>query len=220
MENKFHLPSTPKMTDRELHRVLIEFNDTKVDYPKDVCLQQLFEKQVLRTSDLVAVVCEGTQLTYSELNHRANHLAYRLQKLGVGPDVLVGVYMERSLEMVVALFGILKAGGAYVPLDPEYPQERLSYMIEDTRIPILLTQEHLSARLPPNEAKVIKLNKDYASIDKTNIANLTSGITAENLAYVIFTSGSTGKPKGIMICHRGICNRLLWMLCHYLPLAR
>ena len=122
MQTNVRLPSDQEMADRELSRVLKEFNDTKVDYPRDVCLHQLFEAQVLRTPDAVAVIFEGARLTYADLNQRANQLARHLQTLGVGPEVLVGVSLERSLEMVMALYGILKAGGAYVPLDPEYPR--------------------------------------------------------------------------------------------------
>lgn len=200
-----------RMTDEEFYRVLVEFNDTKVDYPRDVCLHQLFEAQVLRTPDAIAVVFEGTQLTYSELNMRTNQLAHHLRALGVGPDVPVGVYMERSLEMVIALYGILKAGGAYVPLDPGYPRQRVIFMLEDARAPVLLTQKRLVAELPADEATVICLDTDWASLEGENASNPSSDVTAENLAYIIFTSGTTGRPKGVMNSHRGICNRLLWM---------
>ncbi len=211
MQNNVRLPSDQKMADRELSRVLKEFNNTKVDYPRDVCLHQLFELQVLRTPDTVAVVFEGTRLTYADLNQRANQLARHLQTLGVGPEVLVGVSLERSLEMVIALYGILKAGGAYVPLDPEYPRERLAFMLEDTRVPILLTQGQLLPKLPRTEAKVICLDADWASINQADTSNPHSGATPANLAYVLYTSGSTGRPKGVLNCHQGICNRLLWM---------
>jgi amino acid adenylation domain-containing protein len=211
MQNNVWLPSDQKMADRELSRVLIEFNDTRADYPRDVCLQQLFELQVLRTPDAVAVAFERAHLTYSTLNQRANQLAHYLQTLGVGPELLVGVFMERSLDMVIALSGILKAGGAYVPLDPEYPRERLAFMLEDTRVPILLTQGHLLAKLPKTEANVICLDADGVSINRAETSNPHSGVAPENLAYVIYTSGSTGRPKGVMNCHQGICNRLLWM---------
>lgn len=203
-------PIVQRMEKNDLYRVLAQFNDTRVDYPGDVCLHQLFEAQVLRTPDAVAVEFEGKQLTYSELNQRANQLAHYLQTLGVRPEVLVGVFMERSLEMVIALYGILKAGGAYVPLDPEYPRDRVAFMLEDTRVPVLLTQTQLLAELPPNEAEVICLDREK-KIERRDTTNPSSGVTAENLAYVIYTSGSTGRPKGVMNCHRGICNRLLWM---------
>jgi amino acid adenylation domain-containing protein len=199
------------MKEAELYQVLKKFNDTKVDYPRDLCLHQLFEEQVSCTPNSVAVVFKKDMLTYSELNQRANKLAHYLQEYGVGPDVSVGVFMERSLEMVVGLYGILKAGGAYVPLDPEYPRDRLAFMIEDTHVPILLTQRHLLTKLPAHKAKVICLDTDWIDIATRNANNLSTGIAAENLAYIIYTSGSTGKPKGVMNCHQGICNRLLWM---------
>jgi amino acid adenylation domain-containing protein len=188
-----------------------QFNDTRADYPRDVCLHQLFEAQALRTPDTVAVEFKGAQLTYSELNQRTNQLARHLQALGVGPEVLVGVFMERSLDMIVALYSILKAGGAYVPLDPEYPRDRVAFMLEDTRVPVLLTQEHLLTKLPAHEAEVVCLDTDWADIERRNTNSPSSGVTAENLTYVIYTSGSTGRPKVVMNCHRGICNRLLWM---------
>lgn len=206
-----NLSGVQSMIEKGLDRVLVEFNDTQVDYPKDVCLHELFEAQVSRTPDAIAVTFTGMQLTYAELNQRANQLARNLQALGVGPETLVGVLMERSLEMVIALYGILKAGGAYVSLDPEYPQDRLAFMVDDTRVPVLLTQEHLLAQVPQNDARVICLDADWTKIASAETANLSSGVTADNAAYVLFTSGSTGKPKGVVNCHKGICNRLLWM---------
>ena len=181
MQNNVRLPSAQKMADMELLRVLREFNNTRADYPRDVCLHQLFEQQVLRTPDAVAVAFEGAHLTYSDLNRRANQLARHLQTLGVGPEVLVGVYMERSLDMVIALYGILKSGGAYVPLDPEYPRERLTFMLEDAQVPVLLTQGHLLARLPRIEVKVICLDADWANINGADTRNPTSDVTPEKI---------------------------------------
>jgi amino acid adenylation domain-containing protein len=201
----------PLLTESERHQILVKWNQTEVDYPKDWCLHQLFEAQAERTPDAAAVVFEGSQLTYRELNERANQLAHHLQKLGVGPDVLVGLFMERSLEMVIGMYGILKAGGAYVPMDPEYPPERVAFMAKDAQVPVLLTQKHLMASLPRNEAEVVCLDSEWSIIAGENSENFASGTTAENLAYVIYTSGSTGMPKGAMNSHRGICNRLLWM---------
>jgi amino acid adenylation domain-containing protein len=201
----------PLLTEAEYRQVVIDWNNTQVDYPLHLCLHQLFEAQVERTPDAVAVSSEGKDLTYRALNQRANQLAHYLQKLGVGPEVLVGVFMERSLEMVISLYGILKAGGAYVPLDPEYPPERVAFMLKDTQVPVLLTQERLVASLPEHGAKVICLDSDWATIAEGSADNPLSGVSAENLAYVIYTSGSTGRPKGAMNTHRGICNRLLWM---------
>jgi amino acid adenylation domain-containing protein len=174
-------------------------------------LASLFAKQVERTPRAVAVVFEEKRLTYEELNARANQLAHRLQALGVGPEVAVGVFMERSVEMLVALYGIVKAGGAYVPLDPEYPRERVALMLEDVRPPVLLTQSHLAGQLPAFAGSVIELDAQWEEIAKESVAEPENRARPENLAYVIFTSGSTGRPKGVMNTHRGICNRLLWM---------
>jgi amino acid adenylation domain-containing protein len=205
------LASLPLLTAVERRQLLVEWNDTQVDYPQDACLHQLFEAQVERTPDTIAVKFEDKALTYRELNQQANQLAHYLRGLGVGPDTLVGVYMERSLEMVVSLYGVLKAGGAYVPLDPEYPAERVAFMLEDAQAPVLLTQQKLVADLPKSGAKIICLDSDWANFIKQSTENLVNEASPENLAYVIFTSGSTGRPKGVMNSHRGICNRLLWM---------
>ncbi|MCG8367223.1 MAG: amino acid adenylation domain-containing protein, partial [Pseudanabaenales cyanobacterium] len=154
---------------------------------------------------------EGEQLTYRQLNGRANQLARHLQTLGVGPDVLVGVCMERSIEMAVGLLGILKAGGAYAPLDPTYPSARLAFMLQDTQVSVLLTQDWLLGVLPEHTARTLCLNQDWQTLQDEPDSNLTNPVTAEHLAYVIYTSGSTGAPKGVMNTHQGICNRLLWM---------
>ncbi|MBD2093757.1 amino acid adenylation domain-containing protein [Trichocoleus sp. FACHB-591] len=191
------------------------WNQTQVDYPLERCLYQWVETQVERTPDAVAVSFEGQHLTYEELNQRANQLAHYLQTLGVQPDVLVGICVDRSLEMVIGLLGILKAGGVYVPFDPSYPSERLAFMLEDAQVPILLTQAHLLDRLPSNLATVLCLDADWHQLAQGSTNNPQSGVTADHLAYVIYTSGSTGKPKGAMNTHRGICNRLLWMQDEY-----
>jgi amino acid adenylation domain-containing protein len=204
------LSDLPLLTASERHTLLVEWNDTQIDYPKQ-CIHQLFEQQVEQTADAVALIFDNQQLTYAELNNRANQLAHHLQKLGVQPDVLVGICMERSLEMVVALLGILKAGGAYLPLDPAYPKERLAFMLADAQVSLLLTQQHLVNQLPQHQAKVICLDTDWETITQERIENPVSSTTPENLAYVIYTSGSTGKPKGAMNTHLGLNNRLLWM---------
>jgi amino acid adenylation domain-containing protein len=196
----------PMLTEPEQHQLLVEWNDTSVDYPQDKCIHQLFEEQVRRTPDAVAVVWENQQLTYSELNCRANQLAHYLKSLGVGADVLVGLCVERSLSMIVGLFGILKAGGAYVPLDPEYPQERLRLMIEDAQLSLLLTQQRLVEKLPQHQAQFICLDTDWQSISQSSDFDLVNSTSSENLAYVIYTSGSTGKPKGVMIKHQSLVN--------------
>lgn len=199
------------LTGVERHQLLLEWNDTKADYSLDQCLHQLFDAQAMRTRGAAAVISEEGQLTYQELNRRANQLAHYLQALGVGPDVLVGICVERSLEMMVGLLGILKAGGAYLPLDPEYPKERLAFMLEDAQTPVILTQQRLLTGLPEYTAQVVCLDSDWKVISQKSEEIPVSGATAENLAYVIYTSGSTGRPKGVLIPHRGIVNRLLWM---------
>jgi len=198
----------PLLTEAEKHQLLVEWNDTKREYPQDKCIHELFEEQVARTPDSIAVVFEGGQLTYGELNAKANQLAHYLRKQGVGPEVLVGICVERSPQMVFGLLAILKAGGAYVPLDPEYPKERLVFQLEDTKARVLLTQERLLGDLPDHDGRVICLDRDWAEIARESAANPESGVTAENLAYVIYTSGSTGKPKGVMIQHSSLVNYL------------
>ncbi len=200
----------PLLTEAERRR-LHEWNATWADYPRDQCIHQLFEAQVARTPDAVAVACEGEQWTYRELNARANQLAHHLNALGVGPETRVAICVERSLAMVVGLLGILKAGGAYMPLDPAYPLDRLDFMLRDTQAPVLLTQQGLLKRLPRQQAEVICLDTEWQLIAQQDKENLNSGVTPSNLAYVIYTSGSTGTPKGVMVPHRGICNRLTWM---------
>jgi amino acid adenylation domain-containing protein len=196
----------PLLTESETNQLLIEWNNTQVDYPEYKCIHQLFEEQVKRTPDAVAVVCSQQQLTYNELNCRANQLAHYLQKLGVKPDELVGICLERSLDMIVGLLGILKAGGAYVPLDPDYPSERLQFAIADAQLSLLLTQEGLIDKLPEHQARLILLEQIGEELNQNSQDNLTGVVTANNLANLIYTSGSTGKPKGVMVEHRGLFN--------------
>ena len=194
---------------------LLAWNDTATDYPQDLCIHQLFEAQVDTTPEAIAVVFEDQQLTYRELNTKANQLAHYLQTLGVKPEVLVGICVERSIEMVIGLFGIIKAGGAYVPLDPAYPTERLAFMLEDAQVPVLLTQSSLKEKLPETKAQVICLDVEAETLSRLSSENLSSGVASENLAYVIYTSGSTGNPKGTLILHQGLTNYLSWSLEHY-----
>jgi amino acid adenylation domain-containing protein len=201
----------PSLTEAERYQLLVEWNATQAAYPRDKCFHQLFEAQVERTPDAVAVVLENEHSTYRELNIKANQLAHYLQELGVGPEVLVGLCVERSLEMMVGLLGILKAGGAYVPLDPAYPQERLAFMLQDAQVAVLLTQEQLLKRLPKHTAKVICLDRGWEAIAQQSAENLAGSITGESLAYVLYTSGSTGKPKGVLGTHRASINRFTWM---------
>ena len=200
------LADMPLLTAAERQQLLVEWNDTKTDYSKAACIHHLFEAQAERTPNAVAVVFEDQELSYQELNHRATQLAHHLRGLGIGPDRLVGVYLERSLEMMVGLLGILKAGGAYVPLDPTYPTERLAFLIEDSQAPVLLTQQRLVAHLPPHGAYTVCLDTDWATIERADTAMPPSDVTAANLAYVMYTSGSTGRPKGVMVEHRNVVN--------------
>ncbi|MEH2001258.1 MAG: amino acid adenylation domain-containing protein [Nostoc sp.] len=196
----------PMLTEYEQQQLLVEWNNTQADYPQDKCIHQLFESFVERIPEAVAVVFEQEHLTYRELNCRANQLAHYLQTLGVKPDMLVGICIERSVEMVVSLLGILKAGGAYVPLDPDYPTERLSFMLEDAQVSLLLTQQRLVDRLPNSGAKLVCLDEVWSQITQNNQGNPVSGARAFHLANVIYTSGSTGRPKGVMVEHKGLCN--------------
>ena len=196
------------LSEAEQHQVLIEWNDTEREYPGTKCIHELFEKQVEKSPDAVALVFEDQQLKYRELNQRANRLANYLRKLGVGPEVTVGICVERSLEMVVGLLGILKAGGTYVPLDPEYPKERFAFMLNDARISVLLTQSKLLPQFIDFNAHVLCLDSHWEKIAKENYANPDNLAIAENLAYVIYTSGSTGQPKGVQVQHRSVVNLL------------
>jgi amino acid adenylation domain-containing protein/thioester reductase-like protein len=207
---KQRLSELPLLTQAEQHQLLVQWNDTKTEYSKHQCIHQIFETQVEHTPDAVALVFEDQQLTYQELNRRANQLAHYLRKLGVRPEVIVGICVERSLDLVVGLLGILKAGGAYLPLDPSYPQERLAFMLENSQTPILLSQQHLIERQQNFKTKLVCLD-DWQPIALESSENLACNLAPDNLAYVIYTSGSTGRPKGTMNTHKGICNRLLWM---------
>ncbi|WP_169218415.1 non-ribosomal peptide synthetase [Brasilonema sp. UFV-L1] len=200
----------PLLSEVERQQLLVEWNSTTVEYPTDKCIHQLFEEQVERTPHAVAVVYENQQLTYDELNCRANQLAHYLRSLGVRADVLVGIYVERSLEMVVGLLAILKAGGAYVPLDPEYPTQRLSFMLEDAQVGVLVTQQHLVERLPQHQAQLVCLDTEWSLISQLSQNNPITGVQASHLAYVIYTSGSTGAPKGVLVAHQGLLNLVFW----------
>ncbi len=199
-----HIGELPLLTEAERHQLLVEWNATATSYPSNRCVHQLFEEQVERTPDAIALVFDDQQMTYRELNMRANQLAHYLQQLGVGPEVMVGLCLERSLEMVVSLLGILKAGGAYVPLDLAYPQERLAFMLQDTHAPVLVTLEQFIDVLPTQGTHVVCLDTQWDMISRESEENPASGVIAENLAYVMYTSGSTGKPKGSEIRHFSI----------------
>ncbi|GAX37798.1 non-ribosomal peptide synthetase family protein [Nodularia sp. NIES-3585] len=182
----------------------------EIDY-QDIAVHQLVENQVLLTPTKVAIIFQNQQLTYGELNEKANKLAHYLKSLGVSSETLVGICVERSLFMVIGLLAILKAGGAYVPLDPSYPSERLAFMLEDSQLPILVTQQHLSEKLTPHSAKTVFLDSDWEAIAQYSPENPINQVCADNLAYVIYTSGSTGKPKGVEIVHGAVVNFLISM---------
>jgi amino acid adenylation domain-containing protein len=190
----------------EQYQLLIDWNNTTATYPENQCFHQLFEAQVEKTPEAIAVVFEKQELSYQALNTQANQLAHHLQTLGVGPEILVGICVERSLEMIIGLLATLKAGGAYVPLDPHYPQERLAFMLADSQVLVLLTQKELLSKLPAHQAQVICLNNEQSRFSNLNTSNLNSDVQPNNLAYVIYTSGSTGKPKGVLVEHRGLTN--------------
>src|SRR5215211_4589897 len=206
------LSELPLLSEAERHRLLLGWNDTATEYPRDRCVHELFEEQVERTPHAVAVVFEEQQLTYRELDRRANQLAHHLRTLGVGPEVLVGICLERGIDLVVALLATLKAGGAYVPLDPFYPLERLAFMLEDTDAPVLITQGYLRERLPTFRGELVCLDEEREEIARRSAGNLQSYTTPDNLAYVIYTSGSTGRPKGVMVEHGNLASvRSAWL---------
>ncbi len=206
----------PLLTGEEYKKIVYEWNATAAKYPKDNCIHQLFEWRVEKTPDAVAVVYEGRQLRYRELNTRVNQLAHYLIEQGVCPEVRVGICVERSLEMVIGLLGILKAGGCYVPLDPEHPWARLDFMLKDAGIDTLLTQSGVSGRIKFSESmNVIALDGDAALFNDYPYTNPITRVTSKNLVYVIYTSGSTGNPKGTLNYHGGLMNRLAWMQDEY-----
>jgi amino acid adenylation domain-containing protein len=190
----------------EERRLLVEWNDTRDDYEREKAAHQLFEEQVERTPNATALVSGQDRLTYRELNNRANQLAHHLQKLGVGPETMVGIAVDRSVEMVVGVLGTLKAGGAYAPLDPSYPKDRLDFMIRDAQVKVLLTDNRLIQFLPETEAVVVALDTQWEIISSESADNPACKARADNLAYVIYTSGTTGAPKGVLLEHRGLNN--------------
>lgn len=196
------------LTPAEERQYLQLWNDTSVDTAliRNQCFHELFERQVAQAPDAIALAQGEKQMTYDQLNRRANQVAHYLKHMGVGPEVLVGISTERSFEMLSGVLGILKAGAAYMPLDPTYPKDRLAYMLEDSQTPILLTQQHLTGILPEHQARVVLLDADWDTIAAESDANFVSSAHSENTAYIIYTSGSTGKPKGVMLTHQGMCN--------------
>ncbi|MGB3531924.1 MAG: amino acid adenylation domain-containing protein [Microcoleaceae cyanobacterium] len=203
------------LNESEQQQILIDWNNTQTDYDLSRCLHQLFEQQVDQTPTEVSVIFEGKKLTYQELNKKANKLAHYLIKLGVKPETLVGICVERSLEMVIGLLAIQKAGGAYVPIDPTYPNDRIAYLLENSQVPILLTQNHIKKSLPEYQGNLVFLDNDWQTIAAESNENPVIEINSDNLIYIIYTSGSTGKPKGTMNTHKGVVNRILWMQDEY-----
>jgi amino acid adenylation domain-containing protein len=201
----------PLLSTAEQHQLLFESNETKAVYPASLCLHQLFERQAEKTPGAVALVFEGEALTYAELNRKANQVAHRLRRMGVAAESRVGILMEQSVEMVLAVLGIMKAGGAYLPLDPAYPQERLSFMTDDAGVSIILTQERLAEALPESPAHFVCLDTEWKSIEREHDENPDVTLNPDNMIYVIYTSGSTGRPKGVMVPHRGVVNCLSWL---------
>ncbi|HEY9694284.1 MAG TPA: amino acid adenylation domain-containing protein [Oculatellaceae cyanobacterium] len=198
------------LTEAEQEKLLFEWNNTHKDYSHELCVHELFEKQVKQTPNAIALIYEQQKITYQELNIRSNQLANYLKKLGVSSEVLVGICVERSIDMVVGILAVLKAGGAYLPLDPNYPSERLSFMLDDAQVPILLTQKRCIERLDQLNSQVVCIDKDWELISQENENNLNNDVKIDNLAYVIYTSGSTGKPKGVEIEHRNLLNLIYW----------
>jgi amino acid adenylation domain-containing protein len=201
----------PLLTQAERHQLVVEWNATAMDYARDRAVHQLFEAQVARTPNAVAVVFGDQSLTYGELDRRANQLARHLIQLGARPDGLVGICLERSLEMVVGLLGILKAGSAYVPLDPAYPRDRIAFMLENAEAPLLVTQQSLKESLPATQAKLVLIDSDWPEIASQSGQSPALALDPKSRAYVIYTSGSTGKPKGVEIPHRAVVNFLTTM---------
>jgi amino acid adenylation domain-containing protein len=198
----------PLLSPSERQQILIEWNLTETEYPRDRTIHQLFEEQVAKNPDAIAVVYGDRQISYQELNQKANQLAHYLDKLGVSANVLVGVCVERSVDMVVGLLAILKAGGAYVPIDANYPSERVGYMLTDAQVQILVTQKNLGNKFTNSQIQIIHLDSEWGVIAQESKESLYCNTTADNLAYVIYTSGSTGEPKGVAISHRAV-NRLV-----------
>src|SRR6185312_7044730 len=196
----------PLLQEAELDQAVRGWNETRRDYGPTTTVYELFEAQAAARPDAVAVVCGAEQLSYAELNQRANQLAHYLRRQGIGPEVVVGLCLERSLEMVIGLLGILKAGGAYLPLDPDYPRQRLEYMLSDAQVKLVLTKRRLLDRLPVHRELTIVLDDEWATIARENAENPTRVSEAGNLVYVIYTSGSTGQPKGVMVTHGGLRN--------------
>jgi len=194
------------LTESEKQQILIDWNNTAVEYPRDLCVHQLVERQAERTPSALAVQCSGQTLTYRDLNSRANQLACYLSKLGVGPDVPVGIFLDRSLNLAITLLAVLKSGGTCVPLDPQYPGERLAFMLEDAQVTVLVTDENLLGKIDRVKGHTICLGRDWNAIKRERNQIPRAEVAPEDLAYIVYTSGSTGKPRGVQLPHRGLVN--------------
>jgi non-ribosomal peptide synthetase component F len=204
------LDQLPLLTETDQRQLLVEWNETRTDYSTRRCVHQLFEEQAATQPDAIALTCGNEQITYQELNRCANRLAHHLRGLGVGPEVLVGLLMDRSLDWATGLLAIHKAGGAHVSLDPTYPKDRLCYMMEDARSPILLTQQQFTTDDLRSEIQVVCIDSDREEFVQLSDQNPDSSVSANNAAYVVYTSGSTGRPKGVVNTHGSLVNLSLW----------
>jgi amino acid adenylation domain-containing protein len=207
----------PLLGEAERRKILLEFNETAANYRHDLCVHDFLEAQAKRTPEAIALICKNEHFTYAELNTRANCLAHYLRKRGVGPEVLVGICVERIPEMLVGILGILKAGGAYVPLDPAYPLQRLAAILEDAKALVLITQERLADLLPQSAATTVSIDADWPDIAHESGENPAHDTKPENLAYVLFTSGSTGRPKGVALEHRSAATFIQWAQSVFTP---
>jgi non-ribosomal peptide synthetase component F len=217
--DQLHISDLPLLTQIERNQLLVEWNATSKPYARDRCVHEMFESQVELTPNRVAVTFKGEQLTYFDLNSRANQLAHHLRNLGVEAEQRVAICMDRSLEMLIGLLGILKAGGAYVPIDPGYPLERVSYMLEDAQSSVIVTKQDQLEELPVSWAQPVCLDSDWETIARQGIENLGPTATPDNVAYIIYTSGSTGTPKGVLITHRSLVNSTSARFDYYNPVA-
>lgn len=201
----------PMLEEAEREQLIVKWNATELPFPHELCLQQLFEQQASKNPGAIACVFENDCLSYGALEEKSNKLAHYLRDADVGPGTLVGIFTERSLEMLIAVYGVLKAGGAYVPLDPDFPKERISFMIGDSNAKVLVTTSRLAYTLPAHSALEIHLDKEWSRIDEKKTLPPESGVTSNDLAYIIYTSGSTGKPKGVQVRHQAVVNFLVSM---------
>ena len=200
----------PSLSDAEREKLLFTLNETQIDHDRSLCVHHMIEAQVAKTPQATALVFEATELTYMEVNTRANQIAHVLKSMGVGPDVMVGLYLPRGADLVIAAIAIQKAGGAYVPLDPAYPDDRIAYYLENSEAPVVVSHSSIANKLPAHAAQVLEVDQD-SRITNASDENVDGGATPENLAYVIYTSGSTGKPKGVMVEHRNVVNFFVGM---------